>query len=81
MNSRTESEPCFMPRRSFLQSCEMHPLLNTAVVTKRTMNQLCDGFDQVSGLVAESKGHRGLLEGWGTFYMPHECSVAYTPLL
>ncbi|KAL0603392.1 hypothetical protein AAY473_025388 [Plecturocebus cupreus] len=44
-----------------------------SVVTKRTRNQLCYGFDQLSGLIAESKGHPGLLEGRDTFYVPDEC--------
>lgn len=36
--SRARAEPCFMGRRSRLQSCRMHPLVNAAAVAT---GQLC----------------------------------------
>lgn len=41
VNCGAGSEPHFRPGRSCLQSCRMHFLLNAAVVTKRTVSQLC----------------------------------------
>ena len=81
VNSRTRSEPCFMLRRSCLQSCKMHSLLNAAVVTKMTVSQL--GMDLLSLMDSLLKSRLSLDSGMeGPFVLARlVLGGLHTPLL